>query len=145
MSNNIYEKMKKDLIHLMKIRSMLAVTCVRGIISEINKQSIDRKVEINDDLTKSVLLKAVKQRNESIEAFTKGNRQDLIDIEQTEKLIIESFLPAFLNEEQTECEIKKIMVWGKDIGTIMKAVKEIPNINMSIASTIVKKLFNKQG
>ena len=57
---------------------------LRMLLAEIQRYAIDNKVEIDDAKVLQIINKMVKQRNDSIEQFTKGNRPDLAKIEKTE-------------------------------------------------------------
>ena len=93
----------------------------------------------------------IKQRAESIEIYKKGNRQDLLEIEQKEHEIISSFLPKQLSEEETKsiCNemIKKLNAGTlKEMGKIMGALKEeySDNLDFSKAGSYLKEILNKQ-
>ena len=93
----------------------------------------------------------IKQRTESIEIYKKGNRQDLLEVEQKEHEIISSFLPKQLSEEETKsiCNemIKKLNAGTiKEMGKIMGALKEeySDNLDFSKAGSYLKEILNKQ-
>jgi hypothetical protein len=93
----------------------------------------------------------IKQRAESIEVYKKGNRQDLLEVEQKEHEIISSFLPKQLSEEETKsiCNemIKKLNAGTiKEMGKIMGALKEeySDNLDFSKAGSYLKEILNKQ-
>lgn len=145
MINSIMPRIKADMIASMKAKTTFITNTLRSIISEVNKKVLDSNAIINDDLTKAVLIKAIKQREESIVAYNKGNRFDLVQIELTEKQILEKYLPAFLSQEDTIIQITKLKQTGqyKTFGDYMKVVKNIPNINMAIVQPIIKDILSK--
>lgn len=84
------------------------------------------EIDAPDDVTLDVLKKMAKQRKESIDEYTKGGRQDLVDKEQYELTIIESFLPKQLAGEELMALVKAAVaesgaVGAKDMGKAMKA------------------------
>jgi uncharacterized protein YqeY len=92
--------------------------------------------ELTDDEAIAVIKRAVKQRKDSIDQFTKGNRLDLVANEAAELKILESFLPQMMSRE----EIKKVAVakkeelnvtdkagMGKFMGALMKEFKGMAN------------------
>ena len=109
------------------------------------------KKETDDDDIKKLLKKMIKQRTESIEIYKKGNRQDLLEVEQKEHEIISSFLPKQLSEEETKniCNemIKKLNASTiKEMGKVMGALKKefSDNLDFSKAGSYLKEILNKQ-
>jgi hypothetical protein len=91
-----------------------------------------------------------KQRQDSADLYKKGERQDLLQIEQAEIKIIDSFLPKQLNEDETKriCKETIDLVGAssiKDMGKIMGLLKKkySDSINFSKVNTIVKGLLNQ--
>ena len=92
----------------------------------------------------------IKQRTESIEIYTKNNRQDLLEIEQKEFDLLSTFLPQQLNEEETKkicLEIinklgaESIKDMGKVVGELKKKYPD--NLDFAKAGPILKELLNK--
>ena len=71
---------------------------LRMLLAEIQRFGIDNKVEVDDAQVLQIINKMVKQRNDSIEQFTKGDRPDLAEIEQTELNILSAYKPAQLSD-----------------------------------------------
>ena len=91
----------------------------------------------------------IKQRNESIEIYTKNNRNDLLEIEKNEVEIITTFLPKQLSEDETKkiCEevIKSVGASSmKDMGKVMGMLKSkhADTLDFSKVSGIIKGLLN---
>ena len=85
----------------------MEVSTYRLILSSIKDLDIinrsgSNKKETDDDDIKKLLKKMIKQRAESIEIYSKNNRKELLEIEQKETLILSSFLPQQLNDEETK-------------------------------------------
>ena len=140
----------------LKSKDKLQISTYRLILSAIKNQDIvnrsgPNKKETDDDDIKKLLKKMIKQRAESIEIYKKGNRQDLLEIEQKEHEIISSFLPKQLSEEETKniCNemIKKLNASTiKEMEKIMRALKEeySDNLDFSKAGSYLKEILNKQ-
>ncbi len=107
------------------------------IKSEIKKQVIDGRqiaegaaaaaIDPADDMVLAVLQKLAKQRKESIEEYTKANRQDLVDQEAMELAVIESFLPQKMSADEVAAHVKAAIAEAgatsaKDLGKVMKLV-----------------------
>ncbi|HEY5623005.1 MAG TPA: GatB/YqeY domain-containing protein, partial [Gammaproteobacteria bacterium] len=100
---------------------------------------------LDDDAVLSVLEKMVKQRQDSVAQFRKGNRQDLVEQEQAEIDVLEEFLPEKLDEAATEALVDEaIAATGadspKDMGRVMGEIKSRAGgqVDMGRVSTIVK-------
>jgi len=140
----LIDLLKADLIKAMKAGDICLRDTIRSLLSEIYKRQLDSgSKDAVDALCVSVITRAAKQRDESIDAYTKGNREDLAQKEAKEKAIIVQYLPAYITEEQTITKLSGIIatVPDKNFGKIMKLAKDISNINMSIVAGLVKKLI----
>jgi uncharacterized protein len=100
---------------------------LRLVLAELKKLNMEKGVEITPEVEQDVLLKAVKQRQQSIDEFTKAARPDLADKEKAELAVLQSYLPKQLGEAEAKAAIvalaKELNVTAKkDQGTVMKAV-----------------------
>ena len=122
------EKLKQDMIAAMKAKDKDRLTTIRMIKGDLDKEHIDKKREINDDLLIEVVNRGIKQRKDSIVEFEKGGRDDLIQKTQAELEILQSYLPAQLSEEEIVSIIDEafqiVNTEGpRDMGKIMKEVQ----------------------
>jgi len=104
---SLKDKIETNYKNSLKSKDKLQISTYRLILSAIKNQDIvnrsgPNKKETDDDDIKKLLKKMIKQRAESIEVYKKGNRQDLLEVEQKEHEIISSFLPKQLSEEETK-------------------------------------------
>ena len=97
-----------------------------------------------------ILRRMKKQRQESADLYKKGGRQELLEAEESEIKIIDTFLPKQLNEEETKTICKNIIesleaTSVKDMGKIMGSLKQkySGSIDFSKANTIIKDLLNQ--
>ena len=153
---SLKDKIETNYKNSLKSKDKLQISTYRLILSAIKDQDIvnrsgPNKKETDDDDIKKLLKKMIKQRAESIEIYKKGNRQDLLEVEQKEHEIISSFLPKQLSEEETKsiCNemIKKLNAGTiKEMGKIMRALKEeySDNLDFSKAGSYLKEMLNKQ-
>ena len=153
---SLKDKIETNYKNSLKSKDKLQISTYRLILSAIKDQDIvnrsgPNKKETDDDDIKKLLKKMIKQRAESIEIYKKGNRQDLLEVEQKEHEIISSFLPKQLSEEETKsiCNemIKKLNAGTiKDMGKIMAVLKEeySDNLDFSKAGSYLKEILNKQ-
>jgi len=124
------EKIEVDLKEALKARDAIRVSTLRMLKAGTKNLAIEKRVEkLEDRDVLSVISKQVKQHRDSIEGFTKGGRQDLVDKEKAELAILEAYLPKQLPPEQLRAIIKstieKVGAKSKaDMGKVMKAVME---------------------
>ena len=137
------EKLNKDMIEAMKNKEKERLTVIRAVKASMEKERIDKKREVNDDLLLDVLNREVKMRKESIEEFKKGGRDDLVKQTEFELDILKEYLPEQLDIEEVKKIIDEIFdevkpSGMKDMGSVMKEatsklkgkadMKEISNI-----------------
>ena len=125
-----------------------SINTLRLIKSSIKDKEIalrSKQEKLLDKDILSLLQNMIKQRKDSIEAFAKANRNDLIEKEESEVLVIEKFLPLQLDESETEKIIKKIIQDNdlsslKDMGKLMSMIKSkyVGQIDMGLAGRIAK-------
>jgi len=111
----------------MKARDSLKTDCLRMLVSEIKKREIDTRAELSDQETLKIIQTLIKQRQDSIEAFTKGGRQDLADKEAAEAALLKAYLPEQMSQAAIEILVVKAIEETQakgpsDIGKIMKHV-----------------------
>lgn len=94
------EQLNNDLKVALKAGQGLKVTVVRGIIATCKDRQIAKMGELSDEDILGVISKLAKQHNESIQAYQKAGREDLVAQEQEELLIIQGYLPAQLSPEE---------------------------------------------
>ena len=150
---SIRKKIEADLQLALKEKNKITISTLRLMIAGIKDKDIafrskDNKEGIKEDDIKQLLKKMIKQRNESIEIYKKGNRNDLLDIENKEVQIISKFLPTQLNEEETNkiCQeaINKVRATSvKDIGKVMGMLKKsyADVLDFSKAGLILKNIL----
>ncbi|MCW8963545.1 MAG: GatB/YqeY domain-containing protein [Gammaproteobacteria bacterium] len=112
----------------MKAKEKQKTATLRLITSAIKQIEVDERRELDDDDVITVLMKMVKQRRESIEQFTKGNRSDLAEVEEAELEIIKAYMPEPLTDTEIDTLIEKAIADSgaetiKDMGKVMGILK----------------------
>lgn len=145
----LVEKLKKDMIETMKNKDKEKLTVIRMVKAALDKERIDKKAEVNDDLLIDVVNKQVKMRNDSLEEFKKANRADLIKQTEEELEILKDYLPEQLSEEEVIAIIEEVInevnaETIKDMGKVMKEVtpKVKGKADMKHVSEIIKSKLN---
>jgi len=145
----IRDDIKAALVGAMKAGDTAKRDAIRLIQAALKNRDIELRGSANppadDVLVTEVLQKMVKQRRESIEMYTKGGRQELADAEAAEVAVIESFLPAQMDEAQLAAAIDAIVAETgaasvKDMGRVMALLRErhAGDVEMGKASAAVK-------
>jgi uncharacterized protein YqeY len=103
------EELKKSLVEAAKARDQLRLDTIRAVQSAVRYKEIEKKGELADPEILSVIGTLCKQRRESIEQYTQGNRPDLADKEARELSILEKFLPAQLPRAEVEKVVAQVI------------------------------------
>jgi uncharacterized protein YqeY len=125
---SLAERIQKDLVDAMRAKEELRLSVLRGIKAAIKHKEVEKIRALDEPECVQVLQTLVKQRKESIDQFTKGNRPELAEKETKELAIIESYLPAGASEGEMDAAITKaIAEIGansiKQMGAVVKAAK----------------------
>ena len=152
---SLREKINKQFNIALKEKNRTLVSTLRLILAAIKEgdianRSSKNKETIKDPEVVKLLRKMKKQREDSVDLYRKGGRQELLDIEEAEIKIIDSFLPKQISEEETKQICKEVIKSVgassiKDMGKIMGALKKkySDTIDFSKANIIVKGLLNQ--
>ncbi len=119
------ETIRAELTAAMKARDAERLSTLRMLQSAFKYQQIESGHELSDEEAMTVIRKAVKQRLDSIEQYTKGNRPELADKERREMELLKTWLPPELTDEEIEAGIREIVASTgaqskKDMGKVMK-------------------------
>jgi uncharacterized protein YqeY len=145
------DKLNEALREAMRARDQASVGAIRLILAKLKEVDIAQRTEANragvaDDKILSMMQGMIKQRNESIVLYEKGNRQDLADKEKAEIAVIERFLPKQMDEAAVQAAVKDAIASSgaksiKDMGGVMAALKAkyAGQMDFAKASAAVKK------
>jgi len=148
------EKINENFKSALKSKNKTLVSTLRLILAAIKDADIanrtgGKKKDVKDSEIIKVLRRMKKQRQESADLYKKGNRQELLDLEENEIKIIDSFLPAQLSDDETKKICKETLeslgaTSIKDMGKVMGNLKKTysDKIDFSKANEIVKGLLS---
>ena len=148
--NNLIDKISQDLVSAQKGRDEVAVSTLRMLLSDIKNAQIEKGGELSDGQTIEVIQKSAKRHRESIDAYKKGQRGDLVDRETAELKILEEYLPEQLDDNEIARIVDEVILQtdasglgdtGKVMGQVMGRLKGQADGN--VVSLIVKKKLNK--
>jgi uncharacterized protein len=129
---SLVEKIHQDMVGAMKQRSVDRLSTLRMVKAALKNKEIEQRTPVTDAQAVQVLTTLIKQRRESIEQFTKGNRPELAEKEAAEIIVIEEYMPKAVGEEDlrqlvtstvAELRAQEAQLGSKDMGTVMKAVQ----------------------
>ena len=124
---SLTEKIRADLTESMKAKDSARTSTLRMLQSALKYEQIEKGHELSDDEAIAIVQRAVKQRQDSIEQYTSGNRLELAEKERSELEMLKKYLPEQLSEEESEAIVREaILATGaeskKDSGKVMKEV-----------------------
>ena len=144
------EKITVDMQDAMRSKDSETLNAIRLLQSSIKQKEVDDRVEIDDTMILNIIEKMLKQRRDSIEAFKKANRNDLVEKEEFEVRVLQAYMPEPLSLEDVEKEIDSAIKSNdansmKDMGLVMNAdkLKVSGRANMAeVSQKIKEKLTN---
>jgi len=122
------ERITEDMKTAMRSGEKDRLAVIRLLQAAIKQREVDERITLDDVQVTSVLEKMIKQRKESIVAFEKGARADLVAKETAEIVILQPYLPAQLGEAELDALIAEAITSTgaasiKDMGKVMGVVK----------------------
>jgi uncharacterized protein YqeY len=122
------ERINEDMKTAMRSGDKDRLAVIRLLQAAIKQREVDERITLDDPQVMAVLEKMIKQRRESIVAFEKGGRADLVAKENGEITVLQPYLPAQLSEAELDALIAEaITATGaasiKDMGKVMGVVK----------------------
>ncbi|MGB3623816.1 MAG: GatB/YqeY domain-containing protein [Ketobacter sp.] len=126
--SEIKAKLNAAVKDAMRAKDKPRLSTLRLATSALKQIEVDERIELDDTRVLAILDKMVKQRKDSVEQFTQGNRDDLARIELAEIEVLKEFLPQAMGEAEVEAIVQAaISETGaqgmKDMGQVMAIVK----------------------
>src|SRR5271167_1458485 len=103
----IGEKLQVDIVVAMKAKDEHKLTTLRMVKSALKNKEIDKREKLTDAEEQQILTTLIKQRKESVESFTKGNRPELAEKERLEIGMIEAYLPQAAGEDEIRAVVRR--------------------------------------
>ena len=153
---SLREKIESDYKNALKSKDKNKISTYRLILSgikdlDINNRSGPNKKDTDDEDIKKLLKKMIKQRSESIEVYKKNNRNDLLEIEENEVIVLSEYLPKQMSEEETISICKQIIEKTgansiKEMSKVMGELKQnySDTIDFSKAGALIKDLLTNK-
>jgi len=125
---SLKEKITEDMKTAMRAKDSERLGTIRLLLAAMKQKEVDERVELDDAMVVTIVDKLVKQRKDSVAAFTQGGRQDLADKEAAEIKVLEVYLPQRMSADEVAVEVKAIVAelgakGPGDMGKVMGTVK----------------------
>ncbi|MDH6165673.1 GatB/YqeY domain-containing protein [Variovorax sp. RKNM96] len=122
------EQITEDMKTAMRAKDSERLGTIRLLLAALKQKEVDERVELDDAMVVAIVDKMVKQRKDSIAAFTTGGRADLADKEAAEIKVLEVYLPQRMSADETVAAVKAIVAelgasGPGDMGKVMGVVK----------------------
>jgi uncharacterized protein YqeY len=144
----------QQVVIAMKAHDGVRTTTLRLIKNALKNKAIEKRAALTPAEEQQALATMIKQRRDSIEQFTKGNRPELAAAEAAEILVIEEFLPKALDEGALQALVTEAIAevtaatgntpTPKEMGTVMKAVQaKLQTASLRAEGKIVSEMVKK--
>ncbi len=109
MESQLKQKLTDDLKQALRAGQKTRISSIRLVLSSINYAQIAKQAELTDADILGVIAKELRQRTESIEAFKKGNRPDLVAQEEAEVAILQIYMPKQMTRDEIVAEARRVI------------------------------------
>jgi uncharacterized protein len=121
-------QISEDMKTAMRAKDSERLGTIRLLLAAMKQKEVDERIELDDTLVIAIIDKMIKQRKDSIDAFTKADRKDMADKEATEITVLQAYLPARLAADEVLAAVKAIVAQlgaagPGDMGKVMGAAK----------------------
>ncbi|EQA3515249.1 TPA: GatB/YqeY domain-containing protein [Campylobacter coli] len=125
---NLKEQILNDIKEAMKQKDDFKRDTLRTLNAAFKQVEVDERIELSDERILKIIASEIKKRKDAIELYSKGGREDLVQKEQKEIALFESYLPQQLSDEELQAALKEMIAnLGvsslKDQGLVMKEAK----------------------
>jgi uncharacterized protein YqeY len=125
---SLKDRITEDMKSAMRAKDSARLGTIRLLLAAIKQREVDERISLDDVQVVGVLDKMIKQRKDSIAAFSQAGRTDLVDKERAEMALLETYLPQRLSAAEVAAEVQRIVTelgaaGPGDMGKVMGAAK----------------------
>jgi uncharacterized protein YqeY len=125
---SLKDRITEDMKTAMRAKDSERLGTIRLLLAALKQKEVDERIELDDAMVVAIVDKLVKQRKDSVAAFTQGGRTDLADKEAAEIQVLEVYLPQRMGADEIAAEVRAIVAelgakGPGDMGKVMGAVK----------------------
>jgi uncharacterized protein YqeY len=126
--SSLKERITEDMKAAMRARETDRLGTIRLLLAAIKQREVDERIELDDGAITGVIDKLVKQRKDSISQFASAGRQDLVDKEESELVVLKGYMPQQLSAAEVEAEVAAAVAQvgaagPQDMGKVMGVLK----------------------
>ncbi|WP_369150685.1 GatB/YqeY domain-containing protein [Candidatus Thiodubiliella endoseptemdiera] len=126
--SELKQRIISDMKTAMKAKDKDSLKAIRMILGAIKQKEVDERIEVDDTQVLAVIQKMVKQRKDSISQFKQAGRDDLVEVEEAELVIINHYMPAQLSDAEIATAVDKAIADSgassmADMGKLMGILK----------------------
>ena len=103
---SLKDQITEDMKNAMRAKDTARLGTIRLLLSALKQKEVDERVVLDDAAVVAIVDKLVKQRKDSIAAFELAARQDLVDIEKAEMVVLQTYLPVRMSAEEVTAAVK---------------------------------------
>ena len=147
---SLKDRITDDMKTAMRAKDAPRLLTIRGLLAAMKQREVDERIELDDAAVVAIVDKLVKQRKDSIDAFSKAGRTDLLEKETGELNVLLGYLPERLDAAAIATEVAAVVAelgasGPGDMGKVMAAVKArlAGKADMGQVSTAVKAALAK--
>ena len=127
---SLREKINEDMKAAMKARESEKLAAIRLLQAALKQKEVDERITLSDSDVLAILDKMVKQRKDSIEQYTAGNRPDLVAKEEFELTVLGQYMPQPLSDAEVLQLLEKVVTETgaqgvKDMAKVMSALRPL--------------------
>jgi uncharacterized protein YqeY len=135
----------EDMKSAMRAKDVQRLSAVRLLLAAIKQREVDERIELSDSEVLVIIDKMIKQRNDSVEQFKQGDRQDLVEKEQFEIGVLRGYMPAAMSPAEVDATVNEAIASSgarlmADMGKVMAVLKPklAGRADMAKVSALVK-------
>lgn len=122
------DRITEDMKAAMRAKEAERLGTIRLLTAAMKQKEVDERVTLDDPAIVAIIDKLIKQRRDSIQAFTQAARQDLADKEAAEMAVLQGYLPKRLSDDEVASEVRALVAelgaaGPGDMGKVMAAAK----------------------
>ena len=125
---SLRDPLTDDMKTAMRAKDSARLLTIRMLLSAVKQREVDERIVLDDAAITAIVDKLIKQRKDSITAFTAGGRMDLVDKETAEMVVLQAYLPARLSADEVNAAVVALVTelgasGPADMGRVMAAAK----------------------
>jgi uncharacterized protein YqeY len=125
---SLKQQITEDMKTAMRAKETARLGAIRLLLAAMKQREVDERIELTDADVIAIIEKMLKQRRDSISQYKAANRQDLVDVEEFEVTVLQTYMPQQLSEAEVIAAIAEVIAatgaaGPQDMGKVMGVVK----------------------